>query len=287
MKDKSRYIILPEVWDELSEADWRELLKFRQQLISKGMKATLDDVRIWTARMMLKNRGVKQQTGNSQYLVLVSQLAGSLDWLWQEVDGGLSLVYRSSKNLLPKIQRGTEKGHQDGIGPLSPGADLTFGEFRQAISHLKVYEQQQEPTALCALAGLLYRPKATLQQKQEQQLLRQPYDWDSLDDKIERGRQMKPWQVWGIYAWFAFFCEYLTTGIFTIEGEDVCFAPVFGVSGNGRKESGGGMAQICLTLAESHVFGTAKEVDRTPLLTVMLKLLQDYQTLQKLKNRKV
>ena len=287
MKDKSRYIILPEVWDELSEADWRELLKFRQQLISKGMKATLDDVRIWTARMMLKNRGVKQQTGNSQYLVLVSQLAGSLDWLWQEVDGGLSLVYRSSKNLLPKIQRGTEKGHQEWIGPLSHGADMTFGEFRQAISHLKVYEQQQEPTALCALAGLLYRPKATLQQKQEQQLLRQPYDWDSLDDKIERGRQMKPWQVWGIYAWFAFFCEYLTTGIFTIEGEDVCFAPVFGVSGNGRKESGGGMAQICLTLAESHVFGTAKEVDRTPLLTVMLKLLQDYQTLQKLKNRKV
>lgn len=277
---KPRYITLPETWDELTEADWRELLKMRQQIIDKQLQLTVSDVRTETARMLLKNRGVGTRINDSQYLLLVGRLADTLGWLWQEHDGGLSLAYRSTENLLPKVR--------DWTGPLSHGGDLMFGEFRQAIAHLKAYEQDQNPTALCALAGLLYRPEASRKQKQLQQLRRQPYDWDSLEEKIARGRRMKPWQRWGIYAWMAYFCEYLTTGTFIIDGEEVNFSPIFG----GRDESGtgghgGGLHQICLTLAESHVFGTANDVDRTPLLTVMLKLLKDYETLQELKKRKI
>ena len=100
---------------------------------------------------------------------------------------------------------------------------------------------------------------------------------------------MKPWQVWGIYAWFAWFCEYLTTGTFINDGEEVCFAPVFErkqVQGEVEKGNGSRLQQICLTLAESHVFGTVKDVDHTPLLTVMQKLLMDYQTLQSIKKKR-
>lgn len=277
---KPRYITLPETWDELTEADWRELLKMRQQMIDKQLQLTVSDVRTETARMLLKNRGVGTRINDSQYLLLVGRLADTLGWLWQEHDGGLSLAYRSTGNLLPKVR--------DWTGPLSHGGDLVFGEFRQAIAHLKAYEQDQSPTALCALAGLLYRPEASRKQKQLQQLRRQPYDWDSLEDKIARGRRMKPWQRWGIYAWMAYFCEYLTTGTFIIDGEEVNFSPIFGDrDGSGTGGHGGGLHQICLTLAESHVFGTANDVDRTPLLTVMLKLLKDYETLQELKKRKI
>ena len=279
MRQKPRYITLPETWDELTRDDWRELLKMRQQMIDKQLALTLDDVRIETARMMLKNRGVGLKLENKQYLVLVHQIADSLDWLWKAEEGGLSLVYRTTWNLLPKV-RGW-------LGPMDHGADLTFGEFRQAITHLKAYEQSQNPVALCALAGLLYRPAADGDQR-NQGLLRQPYDWDSLDEKIMRGNRMERWQRWGIYAWFAYFCEYLTTEPFIIEGEQVCFAPLFQQhEGSDKKEGRGStMAQICLTLAESHVFGTAREVDRTPLLTVMQKLLQDYHTLLELKRKK-
>lgn len=274
---RQRYITLPETWDELTPADWREVLKIRQKMIRKELRLTVDDVRIETARIMLKNRGVKTQEKNKQYLVLVSQLADSLDWLWKEQDGYLSLVYRSTYNLLPKVR--------EWLGPLSHGGDLVFGEFRIAMAVLKQHETPTERD-LNVLAGLLYRPEASEQMKHEQQLRRTPYDWDDWEQKEKRGQRMKRWQVWGIYAWFAFFCEYLTTGTFTIEGESVCFAPIFEASDDDKMESSGGMAQICLTLAESHVFGTAKDVDRTPLLTVMLKLLQDYNTLQKIKNRK-
>ena len=127
--------------------------------------------------------------------------------------------------------------------------------------------------------------------KHEQQLIRQPYDWDGFEEKIKRGEKMQRWQVWGIYAWFAYFCEYLTCGVFILDGEEICFAPLFarnekGGTRNENSNAGGSLAQICNTLAESRVFGTAKEVDHTLLFDVMRKLLQDYYALQRLKKVK-
>ena len=277
---KERYITLPEEWDELTVSDWRELLKMRQQMVDDGLKLTVDDVRIESARMLLNNRGVKLQLNNTDYLTLVKQLADSLDWLWKEEDGGLSLVYRSVENKLPKVRHW--------LGPMSYGSDLMFGEFRLAVAILKNYEQKPDIRHLIILAGLLYRPEASKKLQREQQLSRWPYDWDGFKQREDRGKKMKPWQVWGIYAWFAWFCEYLTTGTFIIDGEQMTFAPLFQKQeGVAKKDGeGGSMAQICHTLAESHVFGTARDVDHTPLFDVMRKLLQDYYSLQELKKKK-
>ena len=290
---KPRYITLPENWDELTPEDWREVLKIRQTMAETDHAWTVEDARIESARAMLKNRGVRQQQNNPQWLKLVNDIARSLTWLWTVEGEAISLCYRSVANKLPKVQHGTKKEHQEWLGPMDCGADITFGEFRQAIAHLKAYEQDQNPGALCALAGLLYRPKATEEQRTryDRQLRRQPYDWDSLDEKISRGELMKPWQRWGIYAWFAYFCEALTTETFIVEGEESCFAPLFehptpnpSPQRGGESESGG-LHQICLTLAESHVFGTARDVDHTLLLTVMQKLLHDYRQLQQMKKK--
>lgn len=293
MKKRQRYVTLPSDWDELEPADWRELLRMRQQMIDKGLQLTVGDVRIETARMLLKNRGVKTQVNNQQYLVLLSQIADGLDWLWKEEDGGLSLTLRTCRQLMPKIQHGKDRQRETWVGPMDFGQDILFGEFRMAIALMKeMNNPEQTATSMQALAGLLYRPAATDEQKQavrEWSLVRQPYDWDTISEKIERGGKMKPWQVWGIYAWFAYFCEALTTEDFTVEGEDVCFRPLFsdgdgeGVAKSGGK--GGSLSQICHTLAESHVFGTARDVDRTPLFSVMLKLLHDYQALIRMKQQ--
>jgi len=281
MKQKLRTIEIPDCWQDLTPEDWREILKIRQKVVEHGGRYSEFDITVETARILLKNRGVKLQLNNPDCILLIGQIANSLNWLWHAEGAIISLVYKDTRNLIPKVR--------NWLGPSDHGADLTFGEFRQAFAHLKTYEQNQTSTALLALAGLLYRPEATPQQKYNQQLRRQPYDWDSTDNKIERGRKMKPWQVWGIYAWFAWFCEYLTTGTFIIDGEEVCFAPVFErkqVQGEVEKGNGSRLQQICLTLAESHVFGTVKDVDHTPLLTVMQKLLMDYQTLQSIKKKR-
>jgi len=184
-------------------------------------------------------------------------------------------------NKLPKIGEWT--------GPADCGTDITFGEFRMAVAVLRNYEQHPSERDLNVLAGLLYRPEASEQMQHEQQLRRWPYDWDTFEQKERRGEQMQRWQVWGVYAWFAYFCEALTTATFILEGEEVCFAPLFEQrdGGKGGERTGNGLQQICLTLAESHVFGTARDVDHTLLLTVMQKLLLDYQTLQRLKDNRL
>lgn len=286
---KARYITLPENWDELTPEDWRELLRMREAMIRRGKQVTIEDVRIETARMLLQNRGVKLQLNNRQYLVLVSQLADGLDWLWQADDNGISLVYRTADNKLPRVR--------DWYGPMPYAADMTFGEFRMAVAILRNYEQEPSERALNMLAGLLYRPRLNAVVKtirrigNKEYIARKDYDFDDFEAKEQRGAKMQRWQVWGIYAWFAYFCEYLASGVFVLEGEEISFAPLFQKpdgGGTAKKEGGGSsLAQICHTLAETHVFGTAREVDRTLLFDVMQKLLQDFYSLQRIKKTKI
>lgn len=284
---KQRYIEVPSTWDELTEADWRDVLKLRQLVATTGHQLTVMDVRIETAHRLLRNHGLKPQPGNTQWLLLVNQVADTLDWLWQDLERGLSLCYRSTEQLLPMVK----VGQQQLLGPQSHGADLLFGEFRMAYAIMRNYEQRPSGRDLNVLAGLLYRPAASEELQRERQLRRWPYEWDSMEQRERRGQQMRRWETWGIYAWFAYFCEYLTQGRFIIDGEEVTFAPLFNAdpaenqnnaSGKDGKH-GSSLQRICLTLAESHVFGTMKEVDQTPLLTVMMKLLQDYEQLERLK----
>ncbi len=277
---RQRYIEVPTTWDEMTEADWREVLKIRQRVADNGGCYSELDIRTETACRLLKNRGVSKQLQNPDYILLVRRLADSLGWLWHAEGAVVSLVYRDTRNLLPKV-RGW-------LGPADHGQDLTFGEFRMAFAVLKNYEQNPSERDLNVLAGLLYRTEASEQLQHNRQLRRMPYDWDTFEQKERRGGQMERWQVWGIYAWFAYFCEYLTTGTFVIDGCEVCFSPLFLYGDNGTNGSSqvNSLQQICLTLAESHVFGNVRDVDNTPLLTVMQKLLMDYETLRKMKTKK-
>lgn len=278
MRKKQQFVDLPETWDELTESDWREILKIRQKVVEHGGHYSQLDITTETARVLLKNRDIHLQLSNPNYIQLVGQLARSLNWLWHAEGNTISLVYKDTRNLLPRIN--------GLLGPMDHGADLMFGEFRMALAVMKNYEQKPSERDLNVLAGLLYRPEASKQMQHEQQLRRCPYDWDTFAQKEIRGERMERWQVWGVYAWFAWFCEYLTTGVFIIEGEQVCFSPLFNDGSTKDDGASGGMSQIRHTLAESHVFGTAREVDHTLLLTVMQKLLQDYHSLQRLKKKK-
>ena len=285
MKNRQRYVEIPDTWQELTVADWRELLKIRQKVADNGGCYSELDIRTETACRLLKNRGVGKQPQNPDYCLLIRRLADTLGWLWHADGTVISLVYKDTRNLLPKVR--------EWLGPADHGQDLTFGEFRMAFAVLKNYEQHPSERDLNVLAGLLYRTEASEQLQHERQLRRTPYDWDTFEQKERRGEQMERWQVWGIYAWFDYFCEYLATGTFVIEGCELCFAPLFAThqphestSASGGSPAGNSLQQICLTLAESHVFGTARDVDNTPLLTVMQKLLMDYETLQKIKRTK-
>ena len=195
-------------------------------------------------------------------MLLVAMVADTLEWMWLVDDeaGCISLHFDTTRNLLPEY-----KGLR---GPQSHGGDLTFGEFRAATAAMNLYTEDHLPSDLLALVAVLYRfPDPVMRDVQ---------------------RVMPDWLQWGVYAWFARFCEYLLTGEFIIDGQTVTFAPVFGRRDkDGERPSGQdlGLNSILYTVAESGVFGTATETDRTPLLRVLLKLLDDKQRADELMKR--
>ena len=150
---------------------------------------------------------------------------------------------------------------------------LTFGEFRAATAAMNLYDQSHEDTDLLALCAVLYRPA----KKQNGVFRREPFDTDRLPVLMTRASILQPYLRWGIYAWFAYFCQYLYTGTFLIDGQEVCFAPVFDRTKRteGKPAEGLGLNSILYSVASSGVFGTATDTDNTPLLRVMLKLLDD------------
>lgn len=267
--------MFPEFWDELKEKDWKDMLLLRQQLIDKPKEGlSVFDVRCEAVRCLLLNRGIRARMSDDKYFLLVRKAANKLYWLWKEADGKLELTYRTTVNLLPRWDRL--------IGPVSHGGDLVFGEFKDAITLCKAYDNamRENPDGnnemiLRQLAGLLYRLRDG---KVKKHVRRVAYDADGAEAQLARGNRLPSWFVWGVYAWFSFFCEYLATGIFIIDGEEVCFAKVFGSDkkANASNESNNiGLNSIALTLSESQVFGDFDDVMHTPLMRVMLKLLHD------------
>lgn len=266
----------PECWEEVDSKEWIHLLWLRQQLMErKGI--TLDDIRRDWCAFVLQNRGLKKS--KPDFWLLVHQLAGTLDWIWRTEQEGentwISLTYDSTVNLLPQVA--------GLMGPASHGADLTFGEFRAATAAMNLYDQSHEDTDLLALCAVLYRPA----KKQKGVFRREPFDTDRLPVLMTRASILQPYLRWGIYAWFAYFCQYLYTGTFLIDGQEVCFASVFDRSKRteGKPAEGLGLNSILYSVASSGVFGTATDTDNTPLLRVMLKLLDDKQQADRLQER--
>ena len=283
-EESNKVVMFPEWWDELTEKDWRDMLLLRQRLIDgeideKRGPITIDDIRNEAARCLLLNRGLRTRVSDDKYFLLVRQAGAKLDWLWkEEEDGKVSLTFRTTCNLLPRWDRM--------IGPMSHGGDLIFGEFKDAVTLCRAYDKAmtEEPgkdhsDILKQLAGLLYRNRDT---KLKRHVRRLPYDADGSLEQLRRGERLPEWFVWGVYAWFSYFCEYLASGEFIIDGETICFAPVFGGGSDGKSGSDGnkgnlGLNDIALTLAESDVFGGFDDVLHTPLMRVMMKLLHDKQ----------
>lgn len=275
MKQK-KDIEFPDCWEEVKPLEWLHLLKIRDKLMKKSGISLRDVKRDWCA-YVLKNRGYR--LGGVDDMLMVDGLADTLDWMWMiGEDTGLDgvtvteaqLTYDCTVNLLPKWRYLQ--------GPASHGADLTFGEFRQAAAVMNQYNAGQNPADLRALCAILYRKPV----KEKGCALREPFRPQYMGRYMGLVRDMPEWIQWGIYAWFAYFCNYLFIGTFIIEGVEVCFAPVFERHRKSPEAQPGiiqnlGMNSVLYSVAESGVFGNVDATDDTQLLRVMMKLLDDKQ----------
>lgn len=274
---RERNVEFPDCWEEVKPLEWLHLLKIREKLMRHPGVALVDVKREWCA-YVLKNRGYRFRSKVDDML-LVDGLAQTLNWMWRVVEDGelddassvaVDLTYDCTVNLLPEWRYLR--------GPMSHGADLTFGEFRQAAAVMNKYNAGHDPMDLRALCGILYRKPI----KDKGCISREPFRSQYMGRYMGLVRDMPEWVQWGIYAWFAYFCEYLFTGAFIIDGLELCFAPVFDREKK-TKDAGAGISQnlgmnsVLYSVAESGIFGNADATDDTLLLRVMMKLLDDKQ----------
>ena len=268
---KKKEIEFPDCWEEVLPAEWLYLLRLRKKLEEQKGVSLADVKREW-CRFVLANRGIRAASKN-EYYVLIYNLAMTLGWMWRESEDGLivELTFDSTKNLMP--------AWKNLRGPLSHGSDLTFGEFRQATMMMNAYNETKEPLMLQMLCGILYRkPGKKVGKTDFDGRYREEFNQARINLYAERVRTMPTQMQWGIYAWFATFCEYLMTGTFITEGSQVSFAQVFGrgeAGDDGPKEESLGMNSVLFSVAEAGVFGNVEQTDGTLLLRVMMKLLDD------------
>ena len=231
----------------------------------------MDVKREW-CRFVLSNRGIRRKS-SIDYYILIDELALTLGWMWSESKEGkeVELIFSSTKNLLPEWKQYK--------GPLSHGSDLTFGEFRNAVMMMNGYNDTQDPSLLQALCGILYRcPGAKIGKSDFDGKYREEFKQERINFYSNRIRMMPKQVQWGVYAWFAFFCHYLLTGTFIIDGIEISFESIFTKEtqdANTPKEQSLGMSGILFSVAESGIFGNIEKADDTLLLRVMMKLLDD------------
>ena len=132
---KQKDISFPDCWEEVKPLEWLHLLKIRSRLIKQPGVALIDVKREWCA-YVLRNRGYRFKSKVDDML-LVGRLAGTLGWMWKVEEGVVELTYDCTENLLPRWRYLR--------GPASHGADLTFGEFRQAAAVMNKYNAGQDP----------------------------------------------------------------------------------------------------------------------------------------------
>lgn len=273
-----QYIEIPERWEELSSKQFKYLLKAVFLMIANTGITSEDILRDFSDYLLGRKKYIHPMR-KEKYLILIHETAKKLCWIFTIVDEMLQFNFETTKNLLPRLEKLS--------GPQSHGSDFRFGEFRMAVEYYNRFTQNHKKQDLDALVGILYRKpnKKKIDEKFDGNY-RRPFNKHLIGKYASRVKSFPEYIKWGVYVWFGYFCKYMMEGTFIIEGNEVCFAPVFKRESSDpdeKKENSIGMAAVLFTLADAGTFGNAKETDETELYKVLLKLLHDNNILEEIK----
>jgi hypothetical protein len=275
-----KIIEIPQTWEELTSGQFKYLLKSIFRMMSEKTVSKEDVLYDW-ADFILGRRKNIYPAQREKYLLSVHDLAKQPEWVFLQEENTITVNFNTTENLLPTLGKL--------LGPQSHGSDLRFAEYRSAVEFYNRYTKDHNPDDLNALVGILYRkPCRKTSDAAFDGNYREPFNRYLIGKYARRVKNFPEYLKWGVYLWFAHFCRYLLEGTFIIEGNEVCFSPIFERTKSDpdeKKVNSIGMTAVLFSLAESGTFGTAKETDETELFRVLLKLLHDRNMLEDLKKK--
>lgn len=280
--EKAITVSIPSHWDECTPAQTNYILGKAFDVLNGKMSIFDFRVHIFMHLANLKlgwkyhvqNRLGKAARINERIYHLSEQLC---DWVFhQRMDGSYELKYDTVINHFDVL---LEKYH----GPADLLADVTFGEFKTALSFLSEISDQDtdaKNVALDYFIATLYRPKG----KDGKRVAFHNYIIEP-----EIFKNVPIWKKQAIVLWFTYCIHTLQSTDLTINGIDVNFEPLFPrTTNNDNRHSGKtnlGWTAIQLDIAEAGVYGNATETSQTLLYDILLYLLKKHQDNEHMKKQ--
>lgn len=221
----------------------------------------------------LKDRRLREDEA-SRLVMNMEALAETVTSFWHIPEGEKEAVidWFFVDQKVPVIEWAGQKY----FGPASNLADLTYGEYEKAHTYYSVYLRDKDPQLLDSLISELYRPE-----ERKHFGLKGTGKKISLDqhdkDEAQRWASLLPFHVkFAVFVWWGNMEQYIRLAEIQTDAGPVQLEVLFKqMEVESRKvDDNTGIRGVLYHLAESAVFGTIKDVERTPFWDVMLRLYQ-------------
>lgn len=267
--DLNKKIKIPSCFDEMKQDD---IVVFAH-LYLEFQKGMIDLAKLKT-EMVFQFLGVRMVKWRFELLKLeeknriyenVYLISEKLDFFFNEehVDGKIILKvnFPWTNNLIPIYERFR--------GPEKLMADISFLEYKNAhVSAIEYLQSKKENDLNWFVANLYRRHKIFWMPKPK-------YDEFKVKKFAERVAKW-PFSVkYAILLNFLAWEEYIRTGVFTVDGNQISFSILFEKSKNSENDDAGtGLTGLLFSLAETGVFGNVKATSEQNLYDVLFRLYQ-------------
>jgi hypothetical protein len=161
-------------------------------------------------------------------------------------------------------------------GPSDCMLDITFGEYRAAWRYFETYSISRNDTDLDHFIACLYRPMK--KNRYGETIGRQPFNPDAIEKHVKKVAEIPFWQKYAITLWFGNCDKYIKENELELDGKPITFAQLFNFKTKTDDvevldENDLGLTGLLYMIAESGIFGTVEEINKTNYIDILLALL--------------
>ena len=252
---------------DLSECDAQQYMDMCELIFYfQNQQINYDEFRTHAIYKLMNMKPSKKTTLDDDVkFANVYQVSELIDTFFEVNDDGTKTIKQEYiNNPVPKfkILFTTLYGPEDSFN------NMTFGEYRDALRFFHDFHATGDMEFLKLLTAVFYRPKKWFKKV--------PYNPQDLDKRIAKLKYAPIGFVYGVYLLFASFQKYLVDATILWAGKELDLSILFDAKGASESDTssmpGIGMDSVAFSMAESGVFGTLKEVDKTDFWDIMIRM---------------
>lgn len=265
---------IPSSWDEMTPRQVRDVMKIYTRCVESQSSPLEFNVRVLYYLMGMKHNARSVRWERLADADSVCQRDANIYMLCEKYlgfmfgtdDKAATLVYNSTRNVLPSVSRGLFRRRL--VGPSDALQDLTFGEFRHAANALTAFFKSHDSSDLNECIAHLYRRKASKANRAGRYVT--PIDNSTFESDIRRAASLPSWQKTIIMLWFSACINFLQTGTVVLDGETVNLSALFSSDADTKPtEFVNTWADLAINIAKEGTIGTMERIDEEPLYSII------------------